>query len=417
MPRLTACYLIETPGDPRRAADALAGEQSSGTFVAVPGETAELKARFAARVESVEPLGEAERPSLPGARGGEGPCRRARVRVSWPLENFGYNIPALIATLQGNLYELPQFSGVKLDDFDLPERFAQHFEGPRFGVEGSRRRAGVEPGRPLIGTIIKPSVGLSPEATAGLVGELAEAGIDFIKDDELMTATANSPFERRVDRVMEVVRDHADRTGKRIMVAFNISDELDRMKRHYDHVLAAGGACAMICVNAVGWVAAREICRHGDLVIHAHRAGWGMFTRHPWLGVNFPAYHKLWRLAGVDQLHVNGLANKFWEPDDSVVRSIGACLEPTPGWKPILPVVSSGQWGGQAFDTYTRTGTTDLLYLAGGGIMAHPAGLGGGVRAIRQAWDAAVRGLDLDAAARESPELRQSVETFLPPTP
>ncbi|NBB78045.1 MAG: ribulose 1,5-bisphosphate carboxylase [Verrucomicrobia bacterium] len=416
MSRLTATYLIETPGDPHAAAEALAGEQSSGTFIKIPGETAELKERFAARVESLEPLEDDAGPSLPGAKGVDGPCRRARVRISWSLDNFGFNIPALLATLQGNLYELSQFSGLKLDDFDLPVEYAERFPGPAFGAEGSKRLVGVEPERPMIGTIIKPSVGLTPGATAALVRELAEADIDFIKDDELMVATANSPFEDRVDRVMEVVREHAERTGRKIMVAFNLSGELDEMHRRYDHILAAGGTCAMICVNAIGWPAAREICRRGELAIHAHRAGWGMLTRHPLLGVNFPAFQKIWRLAGVDQLHVNGLANKFWEPDDSVVRSIRSCLEPTLGWKPLLPVVSSGQWGGQAFDTYARTGSTDLLYLAGGGIMAHPAGPGGGVRAIRQAWEAAVRGLDLEAAAREYPEFRQSVETFGKPT-
>ena len=56
MERLSATYRIETPIDPADAAAVLAGEQSSGTFVAVPGETAELRTRFAARVESVTPL-------------------------------------------------------------------------------------------------------------------------------------------------------------------------------------------------------------------------------------------------------------------------------------------------------------------------------------------------------------------------
>lgn len=410
--RITATYLVETPGDPRQAAEALAGEQSCGTFIPVPGETSELRERFAARVESIEMLEPAEKPSLPGAQEGEGPCRRARVRISWPVENTGANIPALIATLQGNLYELPLFSGLKLDDFELPEALTAQFEGPRFGVTGSKQLAGVGPERPMIGTIIKPSVGLPPEAAAALVDELAGAGIDFVKDDELMVAPANSPFEERVDRVMEVVHRYAESRGRKIMVAFNLSGEVEEMHRRYDHILAAGGTCAMVCINAVGWSGVRDICRRGELAIHAHRAGWGMLTRHPLLGINFPAYQKLWRLAGVDQLHVNGLGNKFWEPDDSVVRSIQSCLQDNHGLKPLLPVVSSGQWGGQAFATYDRTRSTDLLYLAGGGIMAHPDGPAGGVQAIRQAWKAAVDGLDPEAAAKEYPAFRKSVETF-----
>jgi ribulose-bisphosphate carboxylase large chain len=128
--------------------------------------------------------------------------------------------------------------------------------------------------------------------------------------------------------------------------------------------------------------------------------------------MDFAAYQKIWRLAGVDQIHVNGLGNKFYESDDSVVRSIQACRTPLLGGMEILPVVSSGQWGGQAPETYRRTGTTDLLYLAGGGIAAHPSGPAAGVRALRQAWEAAERGIDLNDFARDHDELRQSIEKF-----
>jgi ribulose-bisphosphate carboxylase large chain len=162
----------------------------------------------------------------------------------------------------------------------------------------------------------------------------------------------------------------------------------------------------------VGIVGAKRVCDIGALAIHGHRNGWGMLNRHPLLGVEFPAYQKLWRLAGVDQLHVNGIANKFWEPDDSVVRSIESCLAPVGGLAPVLPVVSSGQWGGQAPETYRRTRTVDLLYMAGGGIMAHPDGASAGVRSLRKWWEAAVEGLSLEQAAVKYPELDKSVAKF-----
>jgi ribulose-bisphosphate carboxylase large chain len=81
--RIEADYLIETAFDPREAALAMAGEQSSGTFVPVPGETPELKARAAARIEALEVLGEVEEPSLPGSGTPKGATtsvhRQARV--------------------------------------------------------------------------------------------------------------------------------------------------------------------------------------------------------------------------------------------------------------------------------------------------------------------------------------------------
>jgi ribulose-bisphosphate carboxylase large chain len=78
----------------------------------------------------------------------------------------------------------------------------------------------------------------------------------------------------------------------------------------------------------------------------------------------------------------------------------------------VLPVVSSGQWGGQACETYRRSKTVDLLYLAGGGIMAHPVGPAAGVRSLQKWWEAAVEGLTQEQAAAKYPELNKSVEKF-----
>jgi ribulose-bisphosphate carboxylase large chain len=411
MERITATYYIETAFAPEKAAEVLAGEQSSGTFVAVPGETKELKERFAAKVESIELLETVDQPAIPGANSTENRYHRARIKVSWSIENFGYNLPVMVSTLQGNLYELRQFTGLKLMDIDLPASFGERFKGPSLGIEGCRKLTNVFD-RPLIGTIIKPSIGLSPEQTAAIVKTLAEAGIDFIKDDELLSSSVNSNFNDRVDAVMKVINAHADKTGKKVMFAFNISGETDEMLRRYEKIISAKGTCAMLSINSVGLSAVKKICDQGQLAIHGHRNGWGMLTRHPLLGIDFRAYQKLWRLAGVDQLHVNGIQNKFWESDDSVVNSIEACLTKMFGYPAVMPVVSSGQWGGQAFETYRRTRTIDLLYMAGGGIMAHPMGSAAGVTALRQAWKAATDGMSFQEAVKMYPEFAKSVEKF-----
>src|SRR3954447_18408791 len=217
--RIFATYRIETSGPPGRAAEVTAGEQSTGTFVRVPGETEELRERFGARVERINELEAVEQPSLPGpgpSRATSGPVRyrRAEVVLSFPLENMGPSLPNLLATVAGNLFELREFSGLRLMDLELPRAFADAYPGPQFGVRGTRALAGVE-GRPIIGTIVKPSVGLAPEETASLVRALAGAGIDLIKDDELMANPPHSSLARRVEAVMAVINDHADRTGQK----------------------------------------------------------------------------------------------------------------------------------------------------------------------------------------------------------
>jgi ribulose-bisphosphate carboxylase large chain len=415
-PRIFAEYLVETPMSLAAAAEAMAGEQSTGTFTRVPGETDELRERFAARIESVVELEHQSSPSLPGAKkpksaDGNQKYQRGRIRVSYPLENMGPNLPSIMATVAGNLFELRQLSGLKLLDIEFPDALAAHFPGPQFGIAGTRRLTGVYD-RPIIGSIVKPSVGLTPQATAELVQTLGRAGVDFVKDDELMANPAHSPLGERVKAVMNVVNRLAEATGRKLMYAFNISDQLDRMLEHLDTVTAAGGTCVMVSLNSVGYAAVDFLRRRCGLAIHGHRNGWGMLSRHPALGMDFKAYQKLWRLAGVDQIHVNGLKNKFYESDESVVRSIKACMEPMLGGYQVMPVVSSGQWGGQAPETFRQTKTLDLMYLAGGGIIAHPGGPAAGVIAIRQAWEAAEAGIGLEDYARTHAELKQSLEFF-----
>jgi len=410
--RIVATYFIETPLSLEAAADVLVGEQSSGTFVAVPNETADLRARFGASIVELTPLEDTAAPGLPGPYGPRaGRFRRGRLTVSFPLENVGPSLPNLLATVAGNLFELREFSAVRLEDLDLPRAFAEAYPGPQFGIAGTRELTGVH-GRPLIGTIIKPSVGMSPEQTTDVVRALVDADIDFIKDDELIANPPYSPLRERVAAIMRVINVAADRRGKKVMYAFNITGDVDEMLKHHDAVADAGGSCVMVSVNAVGPAGVVALRRHSRLPIHGHRNGWGMLTRCAALGMEFSAYQKIWRLAGVDHFHVNGLDNKFWEPNDSVVRSIQACLTPLFGGYTVMPVVSSGQWGGQAPETYLRTGTVDLLYLAGGGILAHPGGSMAGVRALRQAWEAAIAGVPLEEYAAEHAELAQAIEKF-----
>jgi ribulose-bisphosphate carboxylase large chain len=419
MERIQARYWIETAFPLQDAAEIMAGEQSTGTFIRVPGETNELRERFAARVEQITELGTAERPSLPGSgmpkNSSDKVRRTAEVTLSWPLENPGPSLPNLLATVAGNLFELKPFSGLKLLDISLPPAFLDRYQGPQFGVAGTRRLTGVN-GRPLIGTIIKPSIGMSPEATAAQVRTLAEAGIDFIKDDELQSDGPHCPFEQRATAVLRVLRDYADRTGKQVMYAVNLTGDIDQMLHRHDHLLANGGICIMVSMNSI-WLPALKVLRaHSQLCIHGHRNGWGMLGRSPAIGMSFVAFQKFWRVAGIDHTHVNGLSNKFCESDESVIESARACLTPMfpspfPGCE-IMPVFSSGQSARQAAGTYRALGSTDLIFAAGGGILGHPQGPAAGVRSLQQAWEAAIEGVPVTEFAAAHPELHAALEAF-----
>ena len=399
--RINASYQLSTSGDPQRTAALIAGEQSSGTFIAIPGEDEALKARAAATydIQALE-----DQPV-------EGDVRHYRLTLSWPLANIGPSLPNLMATMAGNLYELRPVKSLRLLDFDLPRAFADAYPGPAFGISGTRALTGV-PQAPLIGTIIKPSVGLSAADTAAMVEQLCAAGIDFIKDDELQADGPACPFDERVRLCMQVIRRHAERSGRKVMYAFNLTGELDEMRRRHDLVLSEGGTAVMLSLNSVGMSGFNAFRRHTQLPIHAHRNGWGYLQA----GWSYVAWQKLWRLAGVDHMHVNGIANKFQEDDDSVIASARACLKPLFSHKPcaVMPVFSSGQTVMQAEPTWQRLQSPDLIFLAGGGLFAHPGGIASGVNALRQAWDAAMAGVPLQQAAASHRELREAIATFGP---
>jgi ribulose-bisphosphate carboxylase large chain len=418
--RLSARYWIETAFPLETAAASMAGEQSTGTFVRVAGETDELKARHAARVEEIHELDVAAEPSLPGAGVpkktiGSPVYRRAEVTLSWPLSNMGVSIPNVLATVAGNLFELNAFSGLKLLDVTFPPVFLDKYAGPQFGVHGTRALTGVFE-RPLIGTIIKPSVGLSPDDTAELVSTLVDAGIDFIKDDELQADGPHSPFSERFLKVMRVIKKKADISGTKVMYAVNITGEIDEMLSRLDTVHALGGTCAMVSLNSIGMPALHLLRKSSQVAIHGHRNGWGIYSRSPAVGMSYIAYQKFWRLLGVDHMHVNGLDNKFCETDDSVIASARACLSPMfPSPKKgceIMPVFSSGQSAKQASGTFKALGSTDLIFACGGGIMAHPGGVKAGVQSIQEAWEAAVQGVPLKDYAESRTALKTALGAF-----
>ena len=410
---IRAHYLIETPLPIAQAAAAIAGEQSTGTFMKLALETDAMSARAAARVARIERIADVASPSLPGARtSSHGRYSQARVEIVWPYANIGPDLQTLMATVCGNLSELSELSGIRLLDIELPEVFIKAFPGPRHGIEGTRARFDLKD-LPAIGTIVKPSIGMLPEETAAAIAAFAEGSIDFIKDDELSANPLYAPLEARIAAVMNIIDRHADKTGKRVMYAFNITGDLDHMRRGAEMILNAGGDCAMLSLNWVGTPAVLALRREFPLFIHGHRNGWGLFSRAPMLGLEYCVYQKIHRLAGVDHIHVNGLRNKFSESDESVLASARACMTPLYDGDPrVMPVFSSAQTVLQVHDTYTALGSTDLIYACGGGIVGHPGGIAEGTRALRAAWEAARAGISLEVAARNHSGLQKAIDTF-----
>ncbi|ALM51715.1 RuBisCO large subunit C-terminal-like domain-containing protein [Halomonas huangheensis] len=411
---IRASYLMETPLDPQAVAEMMAGEQSSGTFVRVAGETDALRARYSARVAEVTILEERECPTLPSAyldrKAVSGPWRRVAVEIDYPEDNVGVNLANLAATVAGNLFDLGEVTGLRLNRLALRPEYRDCYALPSQGIAGTRATLGVS-GRPLFGTILKPNIGLSPAQTADLVDQLCRAGVDFIKDDEIAGNHPHSPVRERISAVMDRVRRWREQSGRDVMVAFNISDEVDAMRGHAEHVEAEGGNCVMASLNWCGLAAIQSLRASTPLAIHGHRNGFGAFSRHEALGIGMHAYQALYRLAGIDHLHVHGMGGKFADQTEEVAEAARLALQPLGQTDDrVMPVFSSGQWAGTLPQTLEEIGNADIMFLAGGGILAHPDGPAAGVRSLRDAWDAIQANEPLDAPGR--PALATALDFF-----
>ena len=218
--RILATYLIETPHSLEHAAAVIAGEQSSGTFVSVPGETQRAEGALRRAVERVEPLDTVDSPSLPG-------CKAAAAR-SGPHRSIGAvssssRFRCTTSVLRCQLAR-PRWPAISTSCrscracawwiSSCRRRSPTVIRGPA-SVSTARASSRRSYGRPLIGTIVKPSIGLSTEQLRTLVRDLASAGLDFIKDDELHADPPYAPLAERVPAVMAEIERVADATGKK----------------------------------------------------------------------------------------------------------------------------------------------------------------------------------------------------------
>lgn len=395
-----------------QAAEAIAGEQTTGTFTKVAGESPELHRRHRAQILELTPIADDLGGVLPGARGSEtGTLRGGLVRIGYPLVNSGPSLTRLLAFISGNLYELSELAGIKLLDVDFPDAFDAAYPAAPHGVAGTRTLVN-RPSGVLLGTIVKPNIGLAASDYYTVVRELGLAGLDFIKDDEVNADCPPTPLRDRAPQVLRALDEVESETGRRPLYAFNISDEVDQMLASADYIAEAGGQCVMVNTALVGIPALHAVRRRTDLVLHGHLAGFAAASRHPNLGMGFGAFQKLTRLAGVDHLHVGGFRSKFFVEDEETAANIEAVRAPLLGGRECLPAISSAQWAGTAPTTWQHTGTDDLLVLAGGGVLGHPGGAGAGARSMRQAWEAVTAGVSLEEAAKEHDELAAALAHF-----
>lgn len=348
------------------------------------------------------------------------------VKIAYPRELFEEgNIPQLISSVAGNIFGMKAIEKLKLLDIKLPKWYFEHFRGPQKGIHGVRDVFKVY-NRPLLATVPKPKVGMTSEEHANAGFEAWVGGIDLLKDDENLSSQLFNRFEERMKLTFKK-RDAAEKeTGERKDYLVNITSETKEMIRRARLVKDLGGNFVMVDILTVGWSALqtiREECEDLNLAIHAHRAFHATFTRNPDHGMSMLVVAKLARLIGVDHIHIGTVVGKL-ESSLQEVKDLynemtsqkfkGNELTLDQEWyniKPSFPVSSGGLHPGIVQEVM-KIISSNVIIQVGGGLWGHPMGGRAGAKAIRQAIEAYLSGIDISEYAKEHEELKVALEKW-----
>lgn len=403
---IVATYYVETDSEDLLAVcSALAVEQTTGTWVPVPGETAEVRQRHVGRVISVQELPDYEFDM--GERKGR---RKVVFQVAFPWANIGQQIPELLSTVIGNI-SMGGF--LKLIELHFPQSWVEGFPGPKFGLTGLREMFDVQEG-PLVLGMIKPCTGLTVEQTADLFYELAAAGVHMVKDDELIADPCHAYLEDRVQACQAAAERAFRETGNRAIYLANITDRPDRMLDKAYRLLDAGATGLMVNALATGYGALEMITADPkiNVPVLAHPCFAGAYYESPFSGVSSHlVLGKLLRLAGADMVVYMTPYGKLEATREKYIRTAIALRAPFYHLKPTAPLPAAGMNPGMVWRTYADLGE-DWVIAAGGAMHGHPGGVKAGVMAFKQAAQAARLGIGPAEAAAQHTELADALEAW-----
>jgi len=385
----------------QQAADAVAGESSIGSWAELKTLNPELADRLKARVFYLDE-------------------KKKIIKIAYPMDLFEKgSIPQLLSSVGGNIFGMKLVENLRWLDIEFPQKYSGSFLGPAFGIEGIRKVLKIK-NRIILGSIIKPKVGLTAAQQAALSEKVWMSGIDLIKDDENLADMSFNRFADRVKRVLAVRKKVEKLTGQKKIYACNVTAPPDEMLKRAKLIKKHGGRCAMVDLVAMGLDNVQYLRKQKlGLIIHGHRAGHAMFTRSKKHGMSMLVVAKLSRLAGIDQLHTGTVVGKM-EGGRDEVTTINQLLkedwqahhimrEDWSGIKPVMPIASGGLHPGLLHKLVDILGI-NIIANFGAGIHGHPDGSAAGAKACRQAVEAIEKGISLREYAKDHEELAMALK-------
>ena len=386
-------YRVTTDLPMEKAAEAIAAEQSTGTWTGISTLDKDIFDSLGARVVDIS--------------GDE-------IIVEFPTEDFSIEVgavPQILSVIAGNLFGLGALKGVRLEDVTFPKEILNQFKGPKFGADGIRK-ALDRPEKPLVGTIVKPKIGLNPKKTAEYVYEAGSGGLTNSKDDETLVDQAFCPIEDRTIAVAEAL-DRLESEGHKMMHAINVSTRGDRIVELAEKVQSWGARELMVDVITCGFGAVQALAEDPSIKvpIHVHRTMHGAFTKDSLHGVAMLPLTKLTRMCGGDALHIGTLGVGKMSGSTKEDSNLTACLGDDVPYKTVMPVCSGGVYPG-IVEAIVKKAGNNVQIQAGGGVAGHPGGVRAGAMGMSQAVDAAFLGIPKEEYAKDHKELAVALETW-----
>ena len=388
----------------REVCSIVAGESSIGTWTEIETMNPQIGKNLAPKVYYLDD-------------------RNKRCRIAYPIELFELgNLPEILSSIGGNIYGMKAAEGIRWEDVNSPEKMLKSFKGPQFGIEGIRKYLRVFY-RPLVGTIVKPKVGLTSEEHAKVAYEAWKGGCDIVKDDENLTSQDFNKFQKRFLLTMKACKQAEKETGERKIYLINCTAECEEMLRRIKFVEKNGGNYIMLDILTLGWGALQTARNNTKLPIHAHRAGHAMFDRNTEHGMAMEVIAQFSRMVGVDTLHIgtaygkmSGSKNEVLHIEDEMENEFTKETKKnlSQDWfnvKPVLGVASGGVYPTIVPKIIEFMGK-DVVLQAGGGIHGHPFGTEAGARAMRQAVEASLKKIPLKEYAKTHVELEESLKKW-----
>ena len=380
------------------------------------------------------------------------------IAYPWRLFDRGGNIQNILTYIVGNVLGMSQVDALKLIDLWFPPAMLEQYDGPSYTIDHMRKYLNVYK-RPILGTIIKPKMGLTSAEYAEVCYDFWVGGGDFVKNDEPQANQDFCPYDKMVAHVKEAMDKAVKETGNKKVHSFNVSaPEFDTMIERCEMIRNAGfepGSYAFLIDGiTAGWMAVQTLRRrYPDVFLHFHRAAHGAFTRpeNPF-GFSVLVLSKFARLAGASGIHTgtagigkmsgnkkeditaaNGilkLASKghffdqSWstvpKDDKDVLKMVKedaahhVILEDDSwrGLKKCSPIISGGLNPTSLKPFIDAIGGVDFITTMGAGCHAHPNGTKAGAMALVQSCEAYLKKKDIKTYAKTHKELAEAIKFF-----